>query len=42
MEGGHEKRATVTDREFTNLLIELYRGHPELWKVKSKDNFSRN
>ena len=42
MEGGHEDRATVTDREFTSLLIELHRGHPELWKVKSKDNFSRN
>ena len=42
MEGGHEKRATVTDQEFTSFLIELYRGHPELWKVKSKDNFSRN
>ena len=42
MEGGHEERATVTDREFTSLLIELYRGHPELWKIKSKDYFNRN
>ena len=42
MEGRHEERATVTDRDFTSLLIELYRGHLELWKVKSKDTFSRN
>ena len=42
MEGGHEERATVTDREFTSLLIELHRSHPELWKVKSKDYFNRN
>ena len=42
MEGRHEERTTVTDRDFTSLLIELYRGHLELWKVKSKDTFSRN
>ena len=42
MEGGHEERATVTDLEFTSLLIELHRGHPELWKVKNRDYFNRN
>ena len=42
MEGGHEEHATVTDREFTSLLIEMHRSHPELWKVKSKDYFNRN
>ena len=32
----------VTEREFTSLLIDLYRDSPELWKVKSKDYFNRN
>jgi hypothetical protein len=30
------------EREFICLLIELYRDHPELWKVKSRDYYNRN
>lgn len=33
---------THSEREFTSLLIDLYRDCPELWKVKSKDYFNRN
>ena len=33
---------TVSEREITSLLIDLYRDCPELWKVKSKDYFNRN
>ncbi|XP_076298043.1 uncharacterized protein LOC143217541 [Lasioglossum baleicum] len=30
------------EREFTTLLIALYRDCPELWKVKSKDYFNQS
>ena len=33
---------TYSEREFTSLVIDLYRDCPELWKVKSKDYFNRN
>ncbi|KAJ8933710.1 hypothetical protein NQ314_013840 [Rhamnusium bicolor] len=32
----------VRDRDFTTLLIEVYRDYPELWHVKSKDYFNKN
>lgn len=31
----------LSEREFTSLLIYLYRESPELWRVNSKDYFNR-
>lgn len=33
---------SVGEREFLTLLITLYRDHPELWQLKSKDYFNKN
>ena len=30
------------EREFTTMLIELYRDFPELWQIKHKEYFNRN
>ena len=39
-EGNAPERASATKRELTSLLIELYRGYPELRRVKDKDYFN--
>jgi len=33
---------SVGEREFLTVLITLYRDHPELWQLKSKDYFNKN